>query len=917
LQQEERMVQEEGTSYKKDAHDSKHESIKKIEHFIDSLDESSSEKNTEVVFSLPKKMYKNNTQYFFKEKQSPKRSSMVHEKRMQASKQKKKTNDTVKKQKQKEKEKEQRQLTEKKDLEKKKRLAEKEKIKKEKEVKRLQRIEEKKALREKKLAEKEQLRKEKEKERQKKLQQQKKQQEKRALEKEQLRKQKEKEELRLAEEKQKAREAQLAEKQRLREEKEKEERRLAEEKQKAREAQLAEKQRLREGKEKEERRLAEEKQKVREAQLAEKQRLKEEIEQERNLKVEKEASKKQTPQAQQKPIQPQQREQIPQDRENVRREKEEKQKEKETERLRIVELKRAEKEKRQAEKEQLRKQKEMEKKRQAEKKRLNKIEDETKKKTPKNQKLTPSEINTPLSLQEVEKQISVSNLKQQVFEREGIIEVDFWEEVEIYPLIQPFSYAYIVKNTETHEQRYFLLEPVLDEKEKKHLEFIKETLLTYTVDTTQLEKSKEDVLTNQISQIVTDYRLDITPISQAVITYVLQKNLLGFERLEPLMKDKAIEDISCDGSGIPIFIYHRIHGSIQSNVFFEDEDVLYAFVMKLAQKCGKHISIAHPMLDATMPDGSRIQMTLSTEVSTKGSTFTIRKFRDEPYSPTDLIQFNTMSSEMMAYLWLAVEHGINTLIAGGTASGKTSTLNAISLFIPREAKIVSIEETREINLPHPNWIPGVARTGFGDVVQGKLTGEIDLYDLMKAALRQRPEFILVGEIRGREAYVLFQAMATGHATYSTVHADSSKSLIHRLEGEPINIPRIMLQSLDIVCMQTIARVKNKRARRCKQIIEIIDIDPVTKEILTNEVFRWDPVTDMFEYTGKSYVLEKIRNETNKTKEEMIEEMKTRAKLLDSMMIKHIHTFDDVAQTTARYYEHPQVVLHDLTGAKTA
>ena len=835
------MTPEEGTSYKKDAHYSKNESIKKIEHFIDSLDESSSQIDKDEVFSLPKKMNKNNSQYFFKEKQSTKRSSMVHEKRMQASKQKKKSNAQLKK-KQKDKEEEQRLIAEKKDQEKQKRLAEKEKIRKEKEAKRLQRMEEKKALREKKLAEKEKIRKEKEEARRVKIQQQKEQEQKRLLEKEKLRKEEEKEDRRLAEEKQKAREAQLAEKERLREEKEQEQKRL--------------------------------------------------------LDAKKEASLQQK---QQEPKQSKPGQQVQKDTETIQKEKEEKQKQKEIERLRIIELKQAEKEKRRAEKEQLRKQKEMEKKQ----------------KTEKNNTQIKNDIHKPLSQQEIEKIYSVSNLKQQAFEKEGILEADVWEEVEVYPLIQPFSYAYIVKNTETHERRYFLLEPILGEKDKKDLGFIKETLQTYTVDTTQLDKSKEEILTNQIAQIITDYRLDVTPLSQAVITYVLQKNLLGFERLEPVMRDKSIEDISCDGSGIPIFIYHRIHGSIQTNVLFEDEEALYAFVMKLAQKCGKHISIAHPMLDATMPDGSRIQMTLSTEVSTKGSTFTIRKFRDEPYSPTDLIQFNTMNSEMMAYLWLVVEHGINTLIAGGTASGKTSTLNAISLFIPREAKIVSIEETREINLPHPNWIPGVARTGFGDVVQGKLTGEIDLYDLMKAALRQRPEFILVGEIRGREAYVLFQAMATGHATYSTVHADSSKSLIHRLEGEPINIPRIMLQSLDVVCMQTIARVKNKRARRCKQIIEIIDIDPVTKEILTNEVFRWDPVSDTFEYTGKSYVLEKIRNETNKSKEEMIEEMKTRAKLLDSMMIKHIQTFDEVAQTTARYYEHPQVVLHDLTGAKTS
>jgi len=317
------------------------------------------------------------------------------------------------------------------------------------------------------------------------------------------------------------------------------------------------------------------------------------------------------------------------------------------------------------------------------------------------------------------------------------------------------------------------------------------------------------------------------------------------------------------------------------------------------------------MLDATMPGGSRIQMTLSTEITTKGSTFTIRKFKEDPFSPPDLIEFNTMSSEMVAYMWMVVEKGINALIAGGTAAGKTSTLNALSLFIPRESKIVSIEETRELNLPHPNWIPGVARSGFGEVVGNKVVGEIDLYDLMKAALRQRPEYILVGEIRGREAYVLFQAMATGHTTYSTVHADSAQSLIHRLEGKPINIPRIMLQALDIVCIQVISRVKNKRARRVKQVIEIIDIDPTTKEILTNEVFCWDPVEDKFTYSGKSYILERIRGEEDMSREEMTNEIKNRAKLLEWMNKNNIREFKKFATIIAQYFENPIVVMKKI------
>jgi len=304
-------------------------------------------------------------------------------------------------------------------------------------------------------------------------------------------------------------------------------------------------------------------------------------------------------------------------------------------------------------------------------------------------------------------------------------------------------------------------------------------------------------------------------------------------------------------------------------------------------------------------------MTLSKAVTTNGSTFTIRRFRSDPITATDLIMYKTMSSEMVAYMWLAVENGVNALIAGGTASGKTSTLNAISLFIPRESKIVSIEETREINLPHPNWIPGVSRSGFGEVINDKLAGEIDLYDLMKAALRQRPEYILVGEIRGKEAYVLFQAMATGHTTYSTVHADSAQSLIHRLEGKPIEIPRVMLQSLDIVTIQVQAEIDDERVRRCKQIVEFVDIDPITKEILTNEVFRWDPVEDRFYYSGKSYVLERIRGQHGMNKEEMMDELKQRVEVLEWMKDNNIRAFKDVARIVASYLETPDEIMDKI------
>ncbi len=490
-------------------------------------------------------------------------------------------------------------------------------------------------------------------------------------------------------------------------------------------------------------------------------------------------------------------------------------------------------------------------------------------------------------------------------------------EIDFYPVKEPFAFIKILKDPETLDQHYRVIEPILTEPEEKILRFIKETLVKLiNVRLDEVESdSVEGLLIKHIDQVLLDYEIKADSIFKKKLLYYVKREFLGYGRIDPVMRDPNIEDISCDGSGVPLFLFHRKYGSLKSNVQFDNENELSDFVVKLAQKCGKHISIAEPMLDATMPDGSRIQMTLSNTVTTRGSTFTIRKFRSDPITATDLIEYNTMSAEMVVYMWLAVENGINALIAGGTAAGKTSTLNALCLFIPREAKIVSIEETREVNLPHPNWIPGVARSGFGEIVNDKMVGEIDLFDLMKTALRQRPEYILVGEIRGQEAYVFFQAMATGHTTYSTFHADSTRALIHRLEGKPIDVPRIMLASLDIAFIQINTKVGNKLVRRCKQIVEIIDIDPTTKEILTNEVFHWDPATDKFIYSGKSYILERVRKLYDLNKEEMMKELKRRLTVLHWMRKNNIREFNDVAKVVSLYTEVPDRLMEQINNDK--
>jgi len=488
-----------------------------------------------------------------------------------------------------------------------------------------------------------------------------------------------------------------------------------------------------------------------------------------------------------------------------------------------------------------------------------------------------------------------------------------YDELMFYSVNEPYAYVSIVKQLDTLKREYRVLEPQLKDDEKKVLSFLQQQLLEQMdIHIEDVSEGAEEYLATRVEKIIQNYNISLDPILLQKLLYYIKRRFIGYERIDALLRDPRIEDISCDGAQTSMFVYHRDFGSLETNIIFSNEDELSKFVVHLAQKCGKHISVADPMLDATMPDGSRIQMTLSTQVTTKGSTFTIRKFRADPITPIDLIEYNTIPPKIIAYLWLIVEHGYNALISGGTASGKTSVLNAISLFIPREAKIVSIEETREINLPHPNWIPGVTRLGFGEVVNDRLVGEIDLFDLMKAALRQRPEYILVGEIRGREAYVLFQAMATGHTTYSTVHADTTTALIHRLEGKPINVPRTMIQSLDLILLEANVKMGEKQVRRCKQIVEVLSVDVDTKEILTNTVFKWDPKTDTFEYLGKSYLLEQIRTLLDLSKDEMLEELERREDILKWMHKYTIREFKDVAQLVASYAEKPERILEQIS-----
>ncbi|MFL2940166.1 MAG: type II/IV secretion system ATPase subunit [Candidatus Poseidoniales archaeon] len=519
------------------------------------------------------------------------------------------------------------------------------------------------------------------------------------------------------------------------------------------------------------------------------------------------------------------------------------------------------------------------------------------------------------------KQRKAEAKKRKAAEKDGVIHdlvmddieigEDF-EELDTYPVRPPFSYVRVLFDKRDYSRFYYVVEPKATKQENEDLQTIKDVLQrALNIERDTLDESQEDFLKQAVDDILDSYRLKSRKSNRQKIHYYIERDLIGYGKIDTMMKDPNIEDVSCDGPGVEIFVYHRRFESLRTNVMWEDELELEQYIIRMAQRCGKHISIAEPLLDATLMDGSRIVMTLGREVSTKGSTFTIRRFRDEPFTPVDLLEFKTFSSMQIAFFWLAMQYGMSMLFVGGTASGKTTSLNACSLFLPWQHKIVSIEETRELNLPHPNWIPGCTRQGFGGESAGsgtKAPGEVDMYDLLRAALRERPEYIIVGEIRGAEAYVLFQAMATGHTTYSTFHADSIQSLVHRLENKPIEIPRVLIPALDGISIQIQTRVGGKRVRRNKGIIEIIGIDPHSHELLTNEAFRWDNTVDEYIFTGKSYIFEKIMMKANLNRVEIMDETKRRQLVIEWCLKKGIRDYKDFARVVAEYYVHPEDVM---------
>ena len=468
---------------------------------------------------------------------------------------------------------------------------------------------------------------------------------------------------------------------------------------------------------------------------------------------------------------------------------------------------------------------------------------------------------------------------------------------DYYEVNPPFGNVAIrsINNVTTYE----VVEPTLLEEERKKIDRLKLLLLEEVKAPLGIIYGKGNVdeyVDINTSRIIKDYKLDIPKEAQDKALYYLKRDFLGYSKIDVMMRDPRVEDISCDGIGIPIYVWHRDFESIPSNIAFSTKEELASFIVRLAYKSGGQITVAQPILEGSLPEGFRTHLTLD-EVSKRGSTFTIRKFREEPPTIVDLMLWGTLSPRIAAYLWICIENLKSLLIVGATAGGKTTTLGALAMFMKPELKIVTIEELREIKLPHENWIPMVTRESTQEGV-----AELGLYDLLKSALRQRPDYIIVGEIRGEEAYTLLQAISTGHGGISTIHADSVQTAIKRMLTKPMDIPGMLLPLMSTLVMISRVKIADKFARRITNVSEMVGYNEQTKNAQLNSLFEWTgELKDTFEMRGQSNVFKQIAESKHIPEEDVYSDMEQKQQILEWLLTKKIHAYKDVANIIRQYY----------------
>ena len=477
--------------------------------------------------------------------------------------------------------------------------------------------------------------------------------------------------------------------------------------------------------------------------------------------------------------------------------------------------------------------------------------------------------------------------------------------IEKYPIYEPFAQVVVVQDPKTGEHKYILDELQLDPLERNVYNRILEILLA------EIDSPKEEIadprkfFAQEAKKIVDKYRISLgwlPDVSWYKILYHAERDLVGFGKIDALMRDPNIEDISCDGVNKPVYIWHRNHESIETNLQFENDDVLDNMVVKLVHMAGKHVSSAFPIVDASLPGKHRLAVCYRREITPFGTAFTIRKFREDPYSIIDLINIGTFSEEMAAYLWICLENRASVMVLGGTAAGKTTALNALACLIKPGNKIMTIEETAELNLSHENWVSLISRQSYG--LGGSNVGEVALFDLVKTCMRHRPDLMIVGEVRGQEAYVLFQALATGHGGMCTMHAENIDSAVKRLTQKPMDISPAYIPLMNVVMsVQRVHLIKNGEKKAFRRVLNVNEIADFENYL---HPFKWDPIKDEHKMNLEgSAQFSSISERLGLSVQELIAEMDRRRNVLHWMREQKIRSYKEVANIIAEYYARPK------------
>lgn len=483
----------------------------------------------------------------------------------------------------------------------------------------------------------------------------------------------------------------------------------------------------------------------------------------------------------------------------------------------------------------------------------------------------------------------------------------------IYPIGDPL---FIHIHTVDKDIRYRIIEPRLTKEGEKKYDKVVEALLFLAqrmrepsdreelvrlLDELLLRISSGDKGEGFLSKFSMIERIPMTREEILAIRYRLYKNIVGVGILEPFIRDPYLEDIFASGLG-PVFVMHKIFRMLKTDLILKSDTEMDEFCQMLSEVMGRPLSDASPIADGTLPDGSRANIVYSRAISKRGSSFSVRKLPTEPLSITRIIQLGTLDEVMAAYLWFSIEHGMNIFICGDSACGKTTLLNACCAFIQPNAKVYSCEDTAEVTVPHKCWQQLTTRTTGADKED-----DITMQDLLISSLRSRPNYILVGEIRGGEGSIAFQAMQTGHPVMATFHASSVRKMVQRLTGNPINIPRAYIENLNIAIIMGTFNQKGRQVRRVVELAEIEGYSPAAGGIVLRSIFHWDPIKDKHKFKGlyNSFILEDrigvILGYEDKRK--IYQDLAYRAAILREMVKRGIFDYYEVFQVTKNFFNY--------------